>query len=311
MEPEKKTIIKAIVATFETGHPNHDAKYNTVTNAPGDPGGLSFGAYQATRASGNLGFLVASYTKNKSAKYADLLLPFVDGLLACRASLDGDKTLQAALSKAGSDPVMHQCQEDFFDRNFWIPALEECRNRKIETPLGHLVVFDSFVHGSFTRIAQRVSPQITDETTWLREYCEARKAWLENHRNALLRKCVYRPKEILRLLDEKNFYLLPPIYICGISVAQRTPTEELSHVAARDDDDNEMRILRGGIPAMEGDDVVKVQRALTNKKIIVAVDGVYGPKTVHAVEAFQRIRGLVPDGIVGPATYRALGITSF
>ncbi|MEA4823761.1 MAG: spore cortex-lytic enzyme [Clostridiaceae bacterium] len=40
------------------------------------------------------------------------------------------------------------------------------------------------------------------------------------------------------------------------------------------------------------------------------VDGIYGPLTRDAVYFFQRKNGLTVDGIVGPATLRALGISS-
>ena len=41
-----------------------------------------------------------------------------------------------------------------------------------------------------------------------------------------------------------------------------------------------------------------------------AIDGVYGAKTKAAVKAFQAKNGLTADGIVGPATAKAMGITS-
>ncbi len=39
------------------------------------------------------------------------------------------------------------------------------------------------------------------------------------------------------------------------------------------------------------------------------VDGVFGSKTEEAVKSFQRDRGLTPDGIVGPQTLEAMGLT--
>ena len=39
-----------------------------------------------------------------------------------------------------------------------------------------------------------------------------------------------------------------------------------------------------------------------------AVDGIYGSQTVRAVKYFQRTNGLTPDGVVGPATAKALGM---
>jgi len=39
----------------------------------------------------------------------------------------------------------------------------------------------------------------------------------------------------------------------------------------------------------------------------IAIDGVYGPQTAHAVRAFQRRHRLVVDGKVGTQTWRALG----
>lgn len=58
-----------------------------------------------------------------------------------------------------------------------------------------------------------------------------------------------------------------------------------------------------------GPRVRAVQRALKGAGIDPGpIDGRYGPHTVAAVTAFQRVKGLVADGVVGPATARALRI---
>ena len=41
-----------------------------------------------------------------------------------------------------------------------------------------------------------------------------------------------------------------------------------------------------------------------------SIDGIYGTKTVEAVKYFQRKNGLTADGIAGPNTLKAMGISS-
>lgn len=56
-----------------------------------------------------------------------------------------------------------------------------------------------------------------------------------------------------------------------------------------------------------GDDAAMLQRRLSDMGFDCGrVDGVFGASTDHAVRDFQRNVGLKPDGVVGPATLRAL-----
>jgi hypothetical protein len=57
-----------------------------------------------------------------------------------------------------------------------------------------------------------------------------------------------------------------------------------------------------------GPDVFAVQLRLHQFGYTVVLDSVYGPQTYRAVTHFQRANGLVADGVVGPATQRAMGI---
>ena len=64
-----------------------------------------------------------------------------------------------------------------------------------------------------------------------------------------------------------------------------------------------MRTIRIGDT---GDDVAALQRALTAEGYPCTSDSIFGPKTLAAVKAFQKARGLVSDGVVGPRTIAAL-----
>ena len=57
-------------------------------------------------------------------------------------------------------------------------------------------------------------------------------------------------------------------------------------------------------------DVRVLQLELQRLGYGVSVDGVFGPGTLYAVEAFQRAHHLTPDGIVGNQTFIALAQTS-
>jgi peptidoglycan hydrolase-like protein with peptidoglycan-binding domain len=71
-----------------------------------------------------------------------------------------------------------------------------------------------------------------------------------------------------------------------------------------------VRLLRLTSPALQGDDVRKVQQALVNVSLLQSADitGIYGEKTADAIGEFQKNRGLSIDKIVGPSTRRELGI---
>lgn len=68
-------------------------------------------------------------------------------------------------------------------------------------------------------------------------------------------------------------------------------------------------MLRNLYQGLCGDDVRALQEALNLHHLglkPLRLDGIFGPKTKCAVEAFQKLKHLVPDGIVGPLTRMAL-----
>lgn len=60
-----------------------------------------------------------------------------------------------------------------------------------------------------------------------------------------------------------------------------------------------------------GEEVKQIQTKLKRWGYYTGnIDGIYGTKTVEAVKYFQRKNGLTADGIAGPATLKAMGVTS-
>jgi len=59
----------------------------------------------------------------------------------------------------------------------------------------------------------------------------------------------------------------------------------------------------------EGQEVKQVQQALVDGGWWTWVDGEYGPHTYRTVAAFQKANGLQVDGIAGPITQGALGLS--
>ena len=60
-----------------------------------------------------------------------------------------------------------------------------------------------------------------------------------------------------------------------------------------------------------GEEVRRIQQKLTNLGYFTsAIDGIYGTRTQSAVRKFQKDRGFDADGIAGPKTLAALGLSS-
>ncbi|MBQ9728170.1 MAG: spore cortex-lytic enzyme [Clostridia bacterium] len=95
--------------------------------------------------------------------------------------------------------------------------------------------------------------------------------------------------------------------VCGVAAARSETTETIA-LSEGEIATTSAAILRQGA---KGGEVKEVQRRLKLWGYYKgSVDGVFGAATRSAVIAFQRKNGLTADGIVGKATYKALGMTA-
>lgn len=223
--PVTIAAIRAIVNVFESGTVR--GQYDQVTLIPGDTGGLTYGRSQTTRASGNLYTLVQMYCSTSGARYTEQLRPYLDRLKRCDPSLDRDAALKQVLRQAGQqDPTMRSVQDSFFDRVYLKPALKIAASLGITTALGTAVVYDSIVHGSFQRIADRTSGVVgsvnkAGEKTWVTTYLKQRYRWLQSCKDPLP-ATVYRIDALLGLVEARNWDLVLPFVVRGLVVSEKS-----------------------------------------------------------------------------------------
>jgi chitosanase len=304
---QKKTA-QAIVNIFETGKVLGD--YGAVTVMPGDKGHLTYGRNQVTLSSGGLHNLLAEYCarEDAQAQMATQFQPLLPRFLAKDLTLDADASVKALLREAGKDPVMHAVQDEFFDKDYWVPSWRAAAKCGLTTALSTAVVYDGHIHGNFGGIRNEVDKTGTvatgvSEKAWIAAYVATRKAWLLRGKEPLPRT-VYRMEAFKRLIEEEKWDLPLPLVVRGVSISEKSlspnaavPADGVPASAALVG-----RTLRLAQPLMKGEDVRALQAALNRAGFAITPDGVFGPATEALLKQFQRSRNLTPDGVAGPRT---------
>jgi chitosanase len=209
----QKRAAVAFVNVFETG--KVAGRYGAVTVVRGDRGHLTYGRSQATLASGTLYLLLKAYVETQGARYGAEIGQYLPQLSARDTGLDQDTVLKGLLRAAGDDPVMHEAQDAFFDRVYWIPATTIAASIGVETALGVAAIYDGCVHGSFRARQQQTTAAVgaasaCGERVWIVTYLRTRRAWLESC-GGLLAKTVYRMDSLLGLVARDQWDLELPV----------------------------------------------------------------------------------------------------
>lgn len=312
LSPLELLTIDAIVSLFETNSP---AQYDAIARSAQDRGGLSYGKHQAALVSGSLHRLISRYCEAEGATHSSQLRPYLQRMQAEDRALDRDDTLVGILRQAANDPVMQRTQDEYFNEHYMGPALREAAACGFVTPLGHAVVYDSKIHGSWDNIKARTSqlvgePNAENEKQWVTAYLNTRRAWLAGHSNALLPRTVYRMDCFLDLVRQEAWSLALPL---SLQLNGFRFTMTAWDFSPSWFDDPIFRVDPAGLGVVkarratiaEGRDR-HVQQLLADLGLldpVRGVDGKFGSGSANAVRSFQLSCGMPGNGEVDAATY--------
>ncbi|HQO21064.1 MAG TPA: chitosanase [Acidobacteriota bacterium] len=223
LSKDQKSLIFRVINCFETGSP--EGNYGALSVYADGPHGMrqiTYGRSQVTEY-GNLGKLVASYVKKKGI-FGGELARYLGAIGS--VPLTDDREFKALLRKAGKeDPVMASVQDAFFEEEYFRPALKWAEREGFTLPLSMLVIYDSFIHsGSILKMIRRrfreVPPSMGGkEKEWITAYTRARNKWLLERSSAAVKASAYRTKDLMKMIEEKNWNLDKlPLIANGISV---------------------------------------------------------------------------------------------
>lgn len=305
MNPLQRRTCIAIVNIFESG--SLTGNYGAVGGLKNDKGHLSYGKSQVSLMSGNLFLLIKAYCEEPDAQFAQELSPFLGRLGNKDITLDQDLTIRNVLRQAGNDPAMKRVQDDYFDRNFFEPALVAAQRANLQQPLSQTIAYDTHIQGGWQTCSAAVNAAIgpiganTPEETWIKRYLEVRTEYLKRHAP----QTIYRPEAFGKLVSAGEWALDLPIDIRGLTITSQnfeTPAPELSISSPPipDPEVDSLPLIRPLVPYMRGPDILSLQRFLNTVGMKNSEDQIYGPFTQALVSAFQRRMALKPDAIVGP-----------
>ncbi len=220
---DKKALMRRIINAFEMGRTSviYDAIY-IFADGPGNRRQLTL-SWGITEWA-NMRKFIQEYIKT-GAKFANEFKKYVDSI--GKISLVNNEAFKALLKKAArEDQVYRDVMDKMYYDLYYNPAVEWAEKHGIKTNLGILTILDSQIHsGGILSSLRNSFPEPVpsaggDERKWLRQYCEARKRWLENHSRKILNKTSVRVKTYLREMDRNNWNLdIVPINCNGISVS--------------------------------------------------------------------------------------------
>ena len=224
MDATIKDKINRIVTCFETGTTEYnDESYGAITILQdgkimrgAKTWQVTYGVRQTTE-QGNLKALIEMYFARQDAQYRKQFEPYLSKIGTI--PLYTDDNFKRLLEVAGSDKVMHEVQDSFFEQYYYKPAERWFTMNGFTKPLSMLVILDSFIQsGRIHEFLRKRFPAVPpssggDEKRWITEYMTTRDKWLETNPDKNLRNSDYRTDVLLREIAADNWDLKNPVVV--------------------------------------------------------------------------------------------------
>ena len=223
--PAQKQRIEWVINAFETGKASgnyaaiamlEDAKINGKLYKQ-----ITYGRSQTTEF-GNLSTLLQMYV-GSGGTYSKDFQPYMLKI-GKLPSLCTNKAFVDLLIIAAKDSKMRDCQDSFFDNNYFKPAKEWCEANGFTLALSLLVVYDSYIHSGKIRedirlsFAEKTPINGGDEKEWIANYIAARENWLKNSKTSKVRSTVYRTQCLFKQIENDNWDLTKQIVANGCKI---------------------------------------------------------------------------------------------
>jgi chitosanase len=216
INPATKLKIQTIVSVFETSSlkPRYDILV-CLNDGPRKIKQITYGKHQTTEY-GNLQALIRMYC-DRHGRYENDLRSYLAYIGNPKHPLAGNDPFKMLLKLAGTDDIMHQVQDEFFDRYYWDPAVNFFTSNLFNLPLAMAVIYDSYIHSggipSWLRDDFKEVPPVKggNEKDWVKAYVTTRDYWLEHHENKILRGTDYRTDAWLDCIALGNWELQQPV----------------------------------------------------------------------------------------------------
>lgn len=217
MENRTQQLADIILCIFETS--SKLPRYSTVATLNDGPGGvkqITWGYHQGTDASNTVDEILEEFVAMPGPLDGqdwarDILPKFRSNNPTVMRRLALDNKVKMMLGVIGATPEGQEAQRRVFRRKYMAPAIAAVEGSGWVEPLSLVAVLDGMTHGSWARLRDSVSPQLS-ERNWVKSYLLRRNKWLTNAHEPLP-ATASRSGSLLQLIKDGNWQLATPFTI--------------------------------------------------------------------------------------------------